>query len=254
MKLTINLLKKVTTLSVLGLTLFNLNVKDTQAQRPQKSSGDSIPLLSFPYRWISSQRYTRLYTNNGGNVSIERQLHSPIFWFNKSSNGLYNGEKVTLTSGIQERNNSFNTLRLSFGIEDNAYNMVSIGNPKQNYVTVQVYLDGVPQGYHKVHAGELKTMVLDLNNIDNIAIEVVCSHSLGSSGFRCSALYFIDAHLISMSASQLPPSSTPDSKPPVTLNLPQSKTNDEPKSSSNGNTLEELEENIKRVKNIIELF
>ncbi len=41
MKSTINLLKKVTTLSVLGLALLNLNVKETQAQRPQQNSSNS---------------------------------------------------------------------------------------------------------------------------------------------------------------------------------------------------------------------
>ncbi len=58
-----------------------------------------------------------------------------------------------------------------------------------------------------------------------------------------------------MSASQYPPSSTPDSKPPVTLKFPtEEERKDEPKSPNNGNTLEELEETIKTIKGIFDSF
>ncbi len=113
-------------------------------------------------------------------VSIGKAVYSSTF-------SLAPGYRsAALTCRIKPKNgpqNVFQTLNLGFGMRDN--------NPNSPGIQVRLYLDGRPTEAVTVGPTQVANVSLDVNNVNNVAIEATCS----SSTQYCSRVYFYDADL-----------------------------------------------------------
>ncbi|MEM7579332.1 MAG: hypothetical protein AAF316_05650 [Cyanobacteria bacterium P01_A01_bin.80] len=116
------------------------------------------------------------------NVSIGRAVYSSEFYLGPGY------RSAALTCNIQPEEdvaqNIFQTLNLGFGMRDNNRNSPS--------VRVQLYLDGRPTEAITVGPTRVANVSVNVNNVNNIAIEATCS----SSTQYCSRVYFYDADLL----------------------------------------------------------
>lgn len=116
------------------------------------------------------------------NVSIGRAVYSSKFYLGPGY------RSAALTCNIKpdgdRPQNVFQTLNLGFGMRDNNVNSPS--------VRVQLFLDGRPTETITVAPTRMANISVDVNNVNNVAIEATCS----SSTQYCSRVYFYDADLL----------------------------------------------------------
>ena len=116
------------------------------------------------------------------NVSIGRAVYSSEFYLGPGY------RSAALTCNIQPEEdaiqNVFQTLNLGFGMRDNNQNSPS--------VRVQLFLDGRPSETITVGPTRVANVSVDINNVNNVAIEATCS----SSTQYCGRVYFYDADLL----------------------------------------------------------
>ncbi len=125
------------------------------------------------------------------NVSIGRAVYNSKFYLGPGY------RSAALTCNIQPDENRpqnvFQTLNLGFGIRDNNINSPSI--------RVQLFLDGTPSETITVGPTQTANVSINVNNVNNVAIEATCS----SSTQYCSRVYFYDADLIQNSPTTVNP-------------------------------------------------
>ena len=118
------------------------------------------------------------------NVSIGRAVYNSKFYLGPGY------RSAALTCNIKPGDDSdrpqnvFQTLNLGFGMRDN-----NVSSPS---VTVRLYLDGRPTEAVTVAPTRVANVSVDVNNVNNVAIEAICS----SSTQYCSRVYFYDADLV----------------------------------------------------------
>ncbi|MEO1373243.1 MAG: hypothetical protein AAFW70_02735 [Cyanobacteria bacterium J06635_10] len=113
-------------------------------------------------------------------VSIGKAVYSSKFSLSPG----YRSAALTCKIKPKDRpQNVFQTLKLGFGMRDN--------NPNSPSIRVQVYLDGQTGETVTVGPTQVANLSIDVNNVDNVAIEATCS----SSTQYCSRVYFYDADL-----------------------------------------------------------
>lgn len=94
-----------------------------------------------------------------------------------------NSENPENTENSKDAKKPFQSLQLEFGMRD-----TQIESP---YNTVIVYLDGQQSASETVAAGEKVYFALDVSQVQNIALETVCSSGAG----YCDRVYFFNASL-----------------------------------------------------------
>ncbi|MGB3636752.1 MAG: hypothetical protein WBA39_04050 [Rivularia sp. (in: cyanobacteria)] len=116
------------------------------------------------------------------NVSIGKAVYNSKFYLGPG----YRSAALTCNIKPDDDNpqNVFQTLNLGFGMRDNNVNSPS--------VRVQLYLDGRPTEAITIAPTRMANVSVDVNNVNNIAIEATCS----SSTQYCSRVYFYDADLL----------------------------------------------------------
>lgn len=113
-------------------------------------------------------------------VSIGKAVYSSKFYLGPGY------RSAALTCKIKPENrpqNVFQSLNLGFGMLDK--------NPNSPGVQVRLYLDGRPTETVNIGPTQVANISVDVNNVDNVAIEAICS----SSTRYCSRVYFYDADL-----------------------------------------------------------
>ncbi|MDJ0554080.1 MAG: hypothetical protein QNJ68_06515 [Microcoleaceae cyanobacterium MO_207.B10] len=151
---------RLLTIGFLSLILTALGIKITQAQRSTlpdtKDASTVVSLLSKLKECRSNGSVYWSYTNK--NISIGRQLYSSI------ASVSFRSSNYTLICKINPKGTTkpFGTFRFTFGIDEFA---------SDGPIEVKVYLDGKYYAGHTVSRGEIKTLLLDVSNTENIAIE-----------------------------------------------------------------------------------
>ena len=116
------------------------------------------------------------------NVSIGRAVYSSEFYLGPGY------RSAALTCNIQPQENVpqtvFQTLNLGFGMRDNNQNSPS--------VRIQLFLDGRASETITVAPTRAENVSVDVNNVNNVAIEATCS----SPTQYCGRVYFYDADLL----------------------------------------------------------
>ena len=113
-------------------------------------------------------------------VSIGKAVYSSKFSLSPG----YRSAALTCKIKPKDRpQNVFQSLNLGFGMRDN--------NPNSPSIRVQLYLDGKPSEAVMVGPTQVVNLSIDVNNVNNVAIEATCS----SSTQYCSRVYFYDADL-----------------------------------------------------------
>ncbi len=165
--------------TVILLTLFPWS--EATAQNKKKIRPISLLRAKCVRSGIGSARKQKL------NVSIGKAVYRSKFYLSPGY------RSAVLTCKIKPKNrpqNVFHTLNLGFGMRDNNLNSPSI--------RVQLYLDGRPTETVTVAPTQVANLSIDVNNVDNVAIEATCS----SSTRYCSRVYFYDADLLRKTPTQ----------------------------------------------------
>ena len=177
---------------LLILAIISISEKAVNAQRADQPDGstqllDNKCIPSVEYTGHSNGAFSHFITDSRENISLGKQLFIPEFYF-YAIGYQYDPSKILLTCELGKSKN-FETLRLSFGIEDYA-------TDEEHEAIVSFYLDGNKVSSYKISAGVGRTTILDAANINNIAIEVECSYSENNQ-FRCPNINFVEAKLFS---------------------------------------------------------
>jgi hypothetical protein len=180
----VKFISKLANLGVLSLVLVGFNGIVTQAQRSNSEPIDLL-LLNCPSTGDGS-----LNSTIEGDITIGRQNFTPKFYID------YLTETPFLYTCKLTPSEQSKTLQLEFGIEDYALSAA-------HQATVSVYLDGQLTASQAVSAGEGKTMLLDVTNNTNIALEMTCT-----STSSCPTLYFLQADILPSSSPSPPPTSS----------------------------------------------
>lgn len=114
-------------------------------------------------------------------ISINRELFTSNFFMGGSSWEINTPQSFTCKINSANSTSKFKSLRLEFGLPDEA---------TKQPTTVNVYLNGNPAVTKTVSAGEKQTVFVDASKARSIAIEVV---STGED--KAYGIYFIDASL-----------------------------------------------------------
>ncbi|MEO1429042.1 MAG: hypothetical protein AAFV71_08280 [Cyanobacteria bacterium J06633_8] len=147
---------------------------EVTAQKQKKLRPTSLLKAKCVKSGIGSARKQKL------DVSIGKAVYSSKFYLGPGKGS------AALTCKIKPGDrpqNVFQTLDLGFGMRDNTLN-----SPR---VRVQLYLDGKPTETVTVGPTQVANVSVDVNNVNNVAIEATCSSSIQ----YCSRVYFYDANL-----------------------------------------------------------
>ncbi|NEQ41700.1 MAG: hypothetical protein F6K40_38150 [Okeania sp. SIO3I5] len=148
---------RLISIGFLSLILTAFGIETTQAQR-SKGATNFVSLTS-KLRECNRNGYFYWKSRNG-NISIGKQLEPYIARVNfDSENTIY-----TLVCKINPKGTTqpFGTFRFTFGVDEFASNV---------QIEVKVYLDGKITAGHTVNRGEIKTLLLDVANSEDMAIE-----------------------------------------------------------------------------------
>jgi hypothetical protein len=154
--------------------------KTVHAQNSQRS----IPLLNAKCvnSGVGSAREQNL------NISIGRAVYTSQFYLGPG----YRSASITCNINPNNRPQPlFQTLNLGFGIRDNS------NSPN---VEIQVFVDGNQVETRTIGPGQPTLVSLNVSNVNNIAIEAVCS----SSNQYCDRVYFFNAGLEKPTVTQQP--------------------------------------------------
>lgn len=180
--------RKLVQFGILGLVLVCLNGEIIHAQRSEQSDG-SIDLLSLG---CSSSGDGELLTDITKDISVGKQIFTPVFYFGK----LVSGRNPYLLTCKNDLSGRSTTLQLIFGIKDYAIKY-------RHEVTVIVYLDGQSTASQTLTAGEGKTLLLDVTKTSSIALEAICSFHEQGRNRRCPALAVLKASILPSPSSSL---------------------------------------------------
>lgn len=164
---------------MLSLSATAFSEKIAQAQKAPRP----VPLLNAKCvnSGLGSARQQNL------DVSIGRAVYSSQFYLGPGS------RSASITCNIKPEKSLqpvFQTLNLGFGMRDN--------DTRSPSVDVKVYLDGRQVESRAVAPAQQASLILDVSNVNNIAIEAVCS----SQTQYCDRVYFFDAALVRQISSQ----------------------------------------------------
>jgi hypothetical protein len=176
-------------LGIVGLVLFSLTGKVTQAQRAEPNDG-SIPLFS---PGCSTSGNGELVTDERQDISVDKQIFTPAFYFRY----LHSDENPSLLTCKLTPSESPKTLQLVIGVQDYAMQ-------QEHSITFKVYLDGQETASHVLSAGQGKTFLLDITKTSSVALEAICT--LGGIGPRqnyCPDLYVLKASILPSPTSSL---------------------------------------------------
>lgn len=124
------------------------------------------------------------WTNKTQNVSINRALYTSKMFMEPGDGSA----SITCRIEPNEENLIFQTFKLEFGMRDN--------DQSSPPVKVILYLDGFEADSRTVSAGVKDSILVDVTNTTNIALEAVCS----SQTQYCRRVYFWEASLEGVSA------------------------------------------------------
>ncbi|NEO99204.1 MAG: hypothetical protein F6K58_11075 [Symploca sp. SIO2E9] len=119
------------------------------------------------------------WTSQTQDISIDRAVYTSKMFMGPGDSS------ASMTCRIQPNKESliFQTLKLEFGMRDNDQ-----GSPP---VRVNLYLDGFEVESRTVSAGKKDSILVDVTNTSNVALEAVCS---GQNQY-CRRVYFWEASL-----------------------------------------------------------
>lgn len=152
-------LSRLITTGFLSLILSSFATGITEAQ----DSNEKVSLLSL---WTTQCNYT-----GGGTweypysryVSINNQLYNSI----ATAEVRRTTGAVVCKINLEETENPFETFRFTFGREDF----------EPGKIMVIVYLDGVETAKYKLQSGDIHSVLFDVSDTEDIAIEVKGSES-----------------------------------------------------------------------------
>lgn len=123
---------------------------------------------------------------NTQDISIGRAVYTSRFYLGPGNRSASITCKIAPNAGQAQ----FQTLQLDFGMLD---------NDSSPPIAVNVYLDGKQAASRTVAPTKKASLLLDVSNVSNVAIETVCS----SQSDYCDRVYFVNA---SLEPKILPPS------------------------------------------------
>lgn len=199
---------KLTAQLLAGTLLFSLLVPFSrpaivQAKPETRFLFDAQCVSTGPGRW---RRYKE-------DVSVGRQVYTSYLYMGAGTQ--YSAMTCRIRPEAPKTSKyNFESLLLEFGMRDNDLN--SPGS------TVKVYLDGAPVASQSVQPGEKASLLVDVSNVSNVAIETVCS----TKTQYCDRVYFFKATLeegstlVPSVTQPLPSSPAPAQTPNPTQTLP----------------------------------
>ncbi|NES02232.1 MAG: hypothetical protein F6K22_04910 [Okeania sp. SIO2F4] len=150
---------RLISIGFLSLILTVFGIETTQAQRSTlPGTKDESTFVSLLSKLKECRTNGSVYwSGTNRNISIGRRLYPSI------ASMSFRSSSYTLTCKINPKGTAkpFGTFRFTFGVDE-----YDIGQ-----FEVKVYLDGKITAGHTVNPGEIKTLLLDVSNSEDIAIE-----------------------------------------------------------------------------------
>ncbi len=147
---------RLITIGFLSLILTAFGIEATKAQRSTVTS-DFVSLSTIVVK--CRQEGSGSWESRSANISIGKRLYPYIGVMN-----LYQNHTHLRICKINPRGTTkpFGTFRFTFGIDEFSKNVP---------IEVKVYLNGKYTTGHTVSAGQIKTLLLDISNTEDMAIE-----------------------------------------------------------------------------------
>jgi hypothetical protein len=173
-------IRKVAAVGAMYLVFVGVAGQVAQAQRP---------ISLFSTQCVGQG----LTVNTNENVSIGRELFTSIF---KIGGGWAN-YNASITCRVRPPGSAprFKTLRLAFGVADNAN--------QRNPMEVNIYLDGTKAESRSLYRGEKALVLLNVAQVSSVAIEVLYSSSANDS-YDITPISIVQAVLEPISSSSSP--------------------------------------------------
>ena len=175
-------LLKLQVIGIYSLAVIILTGQVAYGQQKRQQSPNNFSLFAQDCVTRGDGEFGR--TND--KVSIGKQVFDSTHYVR-----LYTGQSKLLVCRIKQMSNKPTTLQLTFGMQD---------SERDSTVKVTVSLNGKPTASEEVRPGELKTMLIDVTKIKNVALDISCEKPNGNS---CSPIYIIKESLILADRSTL---------------------------------------------------
>ena len=180
---------------------------------------DEEPSVAFSFPWSKGRSdddplwlfETNCVANGPGRwrqeteeISVNRAVYKSYMFMGPGSRSVslacrIRGDNEDNGDNSEDSKVAFQSLQLEFGMRDT--------QSPSPYNTVIVYLDGQQSASETVAAGEKVDFVLDVTQVENIALETVCSSGAG----YCDRVYFFNVSLSTEPA--ISPESVPEEFP-----------------------------------------
>ncbi|MDJ0518387.1 MAG: hypothetical protein QNJ74_19750 [Trichodesmium sp. MO_231.B1] len=173
---------RLISIGFLSLILTVFGIETTQAQRSTlPGTKDESTFVSLLSKLKECRTNGSVYwSGTNRNISIGRRLYPSI------ASMSFRSSSYTLTCKINPKGTTkpFGTFTFTFGVDEFGSN---------GSFEVKVYLDGNETAGHTVSRGEIKTLLLDVANTEDIAIEFKATNSvLGIQLNTYTDLYIFD--------------------------------------------------------------